>query len=111
MRRSTRAFIIGGLLVSLGLAFFVSPLASSSPDGLERVSIDKGFDDTAEDDSLADDTPFADYGVSGVEDEGLATGVAGIVGVVVTFGIGLLLFGLLLRRNESGSGEVASADG
>ena len=30
------------------LAFFVSPFASSQPDGLERVAIDKGFDETAD---------------------------------------------------------------
>ena len=36
-RRNLLLFVIGGLIVTLGLAFFVSPLASSSPDGLEKV--------------------------------------------------------------------------
>jgi cobalt/nickel transport protein len=93
-RSTLTLFVIGGILVSLGLAFFVSPLASSSPDGLEKVSIDEGFTESAEDHTFGDST-FADYGVEGVEDEGLATGLAGIVGVVITFGVGMILFGLI----------------
>lgn len=110
MRRSTWMFIVGGLLVTLGLAFFVGPLASGDPDGLERVSIDEGFDGTAEEHDLADDTPFADYGLKGVEDEGLATGLAGIVGVVVTFGIALLLFAFLRRKTEAGEASATAGD-
>jgi hypothetical protein len=93
-RKNLMLFIVGGLIVALGLAFFVSPLASSSPDGLEKVSIDQGFDDTAEDHALADG-PLADYGVEGVDDEGLSTGLAGIIGVAITFGLGMILFGAL----------------
>lgn len=97
-------FVVGGLVVVLGLAFFVSPLASESPDGLERVSIDEGFAETAEEHPL-DDGPLADYGVEGVEDEGLSTGLAGVIGVAITFGIGMILFGVLrlLRARRSPS--------
>ncbi|HSL10045.1 MAG TPA: PDGLE domain-containing protein [Actinomycetota bacterium] len=106
-RTTIGLFIAGGLLVSLGLAFFVGPLASSSPDGLEKVSIDQGFDGSARDHALGDST-FAEYGVEGVDDEGLATGLAGIVGVVLTFGVGALLFATIRtirgrRANASGA--------
>ena len=47
-RTTTWAVVVGGLLVALGLAFFVSRFASSSPDGLNKVAIDQGFDDTAD---------------------------------------------------------------
>lgn len=93
-RKNLVLFVVGGLIVTLGLAFFVSPLASSSPDGLNKVAIDKGFSGTEKDHTLADG-PLAGYGVKGVEDEKLSTGLAGIIGVVVTFGIGMMLFGLL----------------
>ena len=93
-RRNLLLFVIGGLIVALGLAFFVSPYASSSPDGLERVSIDKGFADTAKAHALGDG-PLADYGVKGVENEKLSTGLSGVIGVVVTFGVALILFGAL----------------
>jgi hypothetical protein len=101
-RKSLRLFVIGGLIVVLGLAFFVSPLASGSPDGLERVSIDEGFAGTAQDHPL-DDGPLAGYGVEGVDDEGLSTGLAGVIGVAVTFGAGMILFGALrvLRARRS----------
>lgn len=96
---TSRIFIIGGLLVSLAVAFFVSPLASGDPDGLERVAIDEGFGGSAEDHALGD-SPLADYAVRGVEDEGLSTGLAGIAGTLATFGIGMLLFGGLRVARE-----------
>ena len=52
-----------GLAVAFALAFFVSPYASSEPDGLERVAIDNGFADQAQEHALADG-PLADYAVS-----------------------------------------------
>jgi hypothetical protein len=102
-RANLKLFVVGGLIVALGLAFFVRPYASSSPDGLEKVSIDEGFSETAEDHALAD-SPLADYAVEGVDDEGLSTGLAGIIGVVITFGVGMILFGALrvMRARRSG---------
>ena len=38
MRRSTRLFVIVALAVAVGLGTAVSPYASSSPDGLEKVA-------------------------------------------------------------------------
>jgi len=103
-RKSLAMFLIGGVIVALGLAFFVSPLASGSPDGLEKVSIDQGFGSTAEGHDLADG-PLADYGVRGVDDDGVSTGLAGIIGVVVTLGIGLVLFGAIrtVRARSDGA--------
>lgn len=106
-RKTLALFVVGGLIVALGLAFFVSPFATGSPDGLERVSIDQGFAETAEDHALADG-PLADYAVRGVEDEGLSTGLAGAIGVVVTFGVGMVLFGLLRVVRSRRSAEPAS---
>ena len=62
----------------------LSPLASSSPDGLERVAEDKGFI------GLAIESPFqiiADYVFPGVENEALATILAGIIGTLILFGV------------------------
>ncbi|TET26566.1 MAG: hypothetical protein E3J67_01265 [Dehalococcoidia bacterium] len=70
-------------LVCLAVASF-SPLASSSPDGLERVAEDKGFID------LGQESPFqiiADYVFPGIENEALATIVAGLIGTTVLFGV------------------------
>lgn len=93
------AFLLVGLLVSLVLAGVVSGFASSSPDGLEKVAEEQGFLDTAEDSALAE-SPVADYAVEGVEDERLSTGLAGVIGVTITFAFGLGLFALV-RRGRS----------
>ncbi len=72
-----------GLLVCLAVAC-LSPLASSSPDGLERVAEDKGFI------GLAGEAPFhliADYVFPGMENEALATILAGLIGTLILFGI------------------------
>jgi PDGLE domain len=79
-------FIGAGLVVALILAFFVSPQASSQPDGLNRVAIDEGFAGQEAPHGL-EDSPVAGYGVEGVDDERLSTGLAGVVGVAVTFAV------------------------
>lgn len=93
-RRSLTLFLVGGLIVALGLAFFVSPLASSEPDGLNRVAVDQGFAEAEREHALAG-SPLAGYAVKGVEDERLSTGLSGLIGVLVTFGAGMVLFGAL----------------
>ncbi len=105
MRTNVRLFIVAGLLVGLGLAIFVSPFASSSPDGLEKVASDEGFDETARDSDVAD-SPLADYGVEGVDNERVGTGIAGLIGTLVTLGVGLGLFALLRTlRARGGDGS------
>jgi hypothetical protein len=103
-RRGTLvAFVGGGLVVALLFAFFVSPYASSKPDGLEKVSIDKGFDGSAKDSATAD-SPLADYSVKGVDNEKLSTGLAGVIGVGLCFALCAgAFFGVrtLRRRDES----------
>jgi hypothetical protein len=93
------AFVAVGLLVALALAFFVGPQASSQPDGLNRVAIDEGFADE-ETAHLTEDSPLAGYAVDG-DDDRLGAGVAGIVGVAVTFAVAGGLF-LVLRRRGRG---------
>jgi hypothetical protein len=81
------AFIVAGLVVALALAFFVSPQASSEPDGLDKVALDEGFAE-AEDAHALEDLPTAGYEVRGIDNDRLSTGVAGLIGVAVTFAVG-----------------------
>jgi cobalt/nickel transport protein len=78
------AFIVGGLVLALVLAFFVSPSASGDPDGLNKVAIDEGFADTERDHALGD-APTAGYEVRGVGNDRMSAGLAGVIGVAVTF--------------------------
>ncbi len=73
------------LLVSLVIAAFLSPLASSNPDGLERVAEDKGFIHLSEGKEVVK-APMPDYVVPGVKNETIAGSIAGVVGTILTFG-------------------------
>lgn len=78
-------------LVCLAVAC-ISPLASSSPDGLERVAEDRGFIE------LGQEAPYqviADYVFPGIANEALATILAGIVGTLILFAVAYGLAWLL----------------
>ena len=77
---------IGLVAAGLGIALLITlfrPLASSSPDGLERVAEDKEFIDKAED---APYKVIADYAFPWVENEDVATVLAGAMGVLLVAG-------------------------
>lgn len=95
---SRRTAVLVGLLVALVLAAGVSYYASSDPDGLNKVAADKGFDDSERDHALGD-SPLAGYETSGVDDGRLSGGLAGVVGVGVTF---LVVGGLVLAVRRAG---------
>ena len=62
----------------------ISPLASASPDGLEKVAQDQGFIESVQ------DSPFeviADYVFPSIENEALATVLAGWLGTLLLFGV------------------------
>jgi cobalt/nickel transport system permease protein len=90
-----RGWIAAGVMISL-LAVFISPLASGSPDGLERVAEDLGFI------TAGLDAPFQllpDYTVPFLGETALSTILAGIVGALLIFGL-LILIGRNLRRSN-----------
>ena len=97
-----RRFTILALAVAIGLGTAASPFASSSPDGLERVASDQGFLDRGRVAAVQERSPAPDYGVPGVADGRVATGLAGFAGFAGT----LLVFGL-----ASGAGELARRRG
>lgn len=104
MDRRLRWFLGIGLVAILVVAGLLSGFAADDPDGLERVAIDEGFDRAAEDHALAD-SPLADYAVAGVEDERLSTGLAGVIGVVITLAVaGGLFYGIRLYAKARRAG-------
>ncbi|GIE36363.1 membrane protein [Actinoplanes italicus] len=105
-----KKFLIGGLLVALLLAGVVSSFASGSPDGLDHAAREGctfNADDEItggtcmaqqEQDHQLAGSPLADYALRGIDNEYLATGLSGVIGVLVTFAIGGGLFWVLRRR-------------
>ena len=73
-------------------------MASSSPDGLERVAEDKGFIGAALDAAYE---IIPDYLMPGVSNEAVGTILAGIVGTLILFFIGYGLARLLRAKDEA----------
>jgi cobalt/nickel transport protein len=109
------AFVLGGLVVALLLAGVVSNFASGSPDGLDSTAR-RGctFNDEgeitggtcmaqSEKDHELGDSPLADYGIKGIGNVHLSTGLAGAVGVLLTFAVGAGLFWIVRRRQPTGA--------
>lgn len=82
------------------LVALISPLASSSPDGMEKVAENKGFIEEAK------EAPFeiiADYVFPGIENETVATILAGLTGTLAIFGLSYGVARLLRRRKQGTS--------
>ena len=123
MNRRLGWFLAGGLLVALALAGVVSNFASSSPDGLDSTTREGcTFDGEgnivggdcmaaqAGDHQLAD-SPLSDYGIKGIENAHLSTGLAGVAGVLLTFGIGAGIFWLVRRRGPREEDHAGAGTG
>ena len=100
-------FAIGAVAVALLLAAFASPFASTQPDGLNRVAIDKGFGNKATA-SAVGESPLAGYSIKGVQHAKVSKGLSGIVGVFMTLAIATSVFGglWLFARRRSRSSSV-----
>ena len=91
-----RGWVYAGVVISL-LAILLSPLASASPDGLERVAEDMGFL------QLGQDAPYQilpGYTIPFLGETALSTIVAGAVGALVVLGL-MIVVGKSLQRKTS----------
>jgi cobalt/nickel transport system permease protein len=104
--RRLRRLVPVGLAVALAVGVIGSQFASSAPDGLERVAIDQGFDETARDSAVAG-APLAEYGAN-LDNERVGTGLAGLVGTGLAFAAGI--GALAVARRSRKRGEVAGVD-
>ena len=87
-----------GLLVAVSLVI-ASPLASTNPDGLELVAAQYGFLGSAQEPLYR---ILPDYLFPGISNKALATIVAGILGIVIVFGVSIGV--AFTRRNRQTSG-------
>ena len=105
----TSIVVVTGLLLALVLAGVGSYYASGSPDGLNRVAIEEGFDEGEKPHPL-NDSPLSGYSLRGVDDERVSGGLAGIAGVGVTFLAGGALVWILRRRDHDRGSAVRRTD-
>jgi hypothetical protein len=109
MSRSTRVIVIVGLALAVGLATAISPFASSSPDGLQKVAENKAFLDDGRLQSAQEDSPIPGYAFPGIDNARVATGVAGFVGTLGVFALGYGLAYVLRRRDHADAARGAPA--
>ncbi len=107
---SPRKLVIAGLVTAAVLAGGVSYFASGAPDGLDATTL-RGCT-VSEEGEITGGTCIAqgeqehelagglleDYGFNGLDG---TTGIAGLIGVAVTFGIGLAIFWLARRKKKA----------
>jgi len=89
LRKSVWLVAAAGVALALALGGLLSPLASSAPDGLERVAEQTGFAQAERETPLAGASPLADYSVPGVRAEATSTALAGALGTVMAFLAGI----------------------
>ena len=100
MKRRLDGFIWIGLGISLLLALFLSPFASSSPDGLEKVAEIKGFVEKGESWKFWKYAPLPDYAIPWIKNEKVSTALSGLIGTLAIFFIALGI-GRLIKRTPS----------
>lgn len=96
-------FVLVGIIASLIIAVFISPFASSFPDGLEKVAENFGFLSKAE--NAVSDRIFLipDYTFSAVESplwQGALAGFFGVLIILAVFGVIFLIYRAALRNKN-----------
>ncbi len=93
--KKTTTFVIVGIIAALIIAVFISPFASSFPDGLEKVAKGFGFLEKAQ--NAVSDKVFLipDYRFDAVDNplwQGALAGLFGVLIVLAIFGIIYLIY-------------------
>ena len=91
-------FLAFGLVITLGLAIFVSPYACSWPDGLDKVAEKFGFAGRA---ATLIKAWIPEYKMPGISSAGIATAVAGAIGTLLMFGLACGIGRMLVRGNDT----------
>lgn len=99
--KSITVFVLAALAFAIVLAVFVSPYASEHPDGLEWVAEQKGFIGHAGDDPAWKASPVPDYTVPGIDNPSVATGIAGLIGTIVTFAVAFAAGKIISTRSRN----------
>jgi cobalt/nickel transport system permease protein len=86
-----------GVLIALGLALFISPFASESPDGLDKSAQGLGFDSKAR---VVVPAPMSEYKIKWISAAKVGTSIAGAVGTVVVFGLSWVLAKALVPKSS-----------
>lgn len=84
-----------GLVIAAAVVIILAPLASSDPDGLERVAEDAGFIGMAQNFFSG---LLGDYAIPGIDNPTLSTIVSGLLGVAIVVALVYVLGRVVARR-------------
>ena len=93
--KTTIIVVITGIVISLLIATFLSPFASTFPDGLEKVAERLGFAEKATEAINSKFFVIKDYSISFTDNEfwkGALAGLFGVLIVLAVFGIIFLVY-------------------
>jgi len=96
-------FALVGIIAALIIAVFISPFASSFPDGLEKVVENLGFIQKAQ--NIISDKFFLipDYSFKAVDNplwQGALAGLFGVLIVLIIFGIIFLIYKAAIKNKN-----------
>jgi hypothetical protein len=101
MKKRFDGFVWIGLGIVLLMALFLSPFASTSPDGLEKVVETKGFAEKGESWKFWKHAPLPDYSLPWIKNEKVSTAISGLIGTLAIFFM-VLGIGRLIKKSPSG---------
>ncbi len=84
-----------GLVIAAAVVVILAPLASSDPDGLERVAEDAGFIGMAQNFFSG---LLGDYAIPGIDNPTLSTILSGLLGVAIVVALVYVLGRVVARR-------------
>ncbi|MDD5622998.1 MAG: PDGLE domain-containing protein [Actinomycetota bacterium] len=96
-------FVVVGIIAALVIAVFISPFASSFPDGLEKIAENFGFIEKAQ--NTVSDNVFLipDYTFGAVDNplwQGALAGLFGVLIILAIFGIIFLIYKAASRNKR-----------
>lgn len=91
-----RGWMVAGIVIAL-VVVLLSPLASSNPDGLERVAMDMGFIEAGQ---SAPYEIIPDYTLPFLGETPVSTIAAGAIGVLAVLGVAILAGRSLMKRSN-----------
>jgi ABC-type Fe3+ transport system permease subunit len=84
-----------GLVIAAALVVILAPLASSDPDGLERVATDAGFIERAQNFFSG---LLSGYKIPGIDDPVVSTILSGLLGIAIVVALVFVLGRVVARR-------------
>lgn len=95
--KGSKGWIVAGMAIAL-FVVILSPLASTNPDGLNRVAINLGFIHTAQ----SRVGPLAGYTIPFLANASVSKIAAGVIGVLATLALAIFAGRMLIANHKSG---------